>query len=187
MSASSSTKVSSRRKDYRQLWEVRRKLYVDWTLRDIIYRLLIRARLEGIYDRAKLVIDKVLEDVQHLDEVFDTMYIFQTHGYLCLLLEPAFGIGDFVALKQVRGYLVEVKPHEPPWGGHSWMQRDYYMVSIDDVRNHGLEILYAWRDRRHGTYMCTTLDHIHEHEVNNRVYLYVTKSWNLREYLKTMG
>jgi len=179
--------VGDVKRNYRDLWEVRRKLYVDWTLRDIIYRLLIRARLEGIYERAKLVVDKVVEDVQHLDEVFDIMNIFRQFNYLTLLLEPAFGIGDFLALKQTRGFLVEVKPHPPPWGGHSYLQRDYYLTTIDEVRRHGLEILYAWHDRKAGTYCCTTLDYVEERGCEGRICVHATKWWVLREYLRVMG
>jgi len=171
----------SKKTNYKQLWEVRKKLYVDWTIRDILYRLLIRARLEGIYHYTTVVIDKIAEDVRHLDEVFTVMDVFRSRGFLTLLLEPAYSIADFIAIKNVHIFAVEVKTHQPPYVGHTDIQLDYYKAQLDELTKHGIQLLYVWFNRNKKAWECTSLEHLDVHE--NKVI--AKKVWKLDEFLKT--
>ncbi|RLE54364.1 MAG: hypothetical protein DRJ40_11015 [Thermoprotei archaeon] len=168
--------------DYRKLWEVRRKLYVDWTIRDILYRLLIRARLEGIYHYVPAVIDKIIEDINHLNEVFTVADMLRAKGFAVFILEPACSEGDLLAIKGVRSLLIEVKTHPPPYKGHTDLQRDYYLVTADELRKHGIQLLYVWFNNKKKIYECTTPENMEV--VNDKVI--AKKVWSFWDYISGM-
>jgi len=136
---------------------------VDWFLRDIIYRLGLRCYIEGVLHHVPALLDKIREDIKHVEEVIQVAELFRERGWVTFLLEPAQQLGDVLAIKGTHVLLIEVKTHPPPWRGMNPEERDLYMSKVEELRTRaGIDIIYTWFDQAKKQWFYTCIDNLEE-------------------------
>ena len=182
-----STRSSTQRKrltvsELQALWRARRRIYFDWTIRDIIYRVASRAMLEGVYSCVEVLKKKIEEDLNHLEHTIKVAALCKQHGWTVFYLEPALNpVGDLLIMRSTWVAVIEIKTHAPPWKGLNPAEAEMYYERELDLAKQGIRILYTWYDNRTMQYMCCTVEDLRY----DKEQVTVTRSIQLTQWLKS--
>jgi len=162
----------------------RKSAKVDWYLRDLyvktIDNILSSGREEDVIDFMNFFIRKIRQDTDaYLFEKKVESWLMR-NGFLVFKVSALNGrnLGDFVALRSGRIFLIEVKDSNPPWIINNLKEYDIYEYLW---RNHEINIVYVWRnwEQKKPRIYATTFNNIELQE--NQVI--VTKKYLLKELL----
>ena len=159
---------------------MRRNIYFDWSIRDLIIRSIIHLHNQG-YSKQQLdyfinyLIHKIKEDYNHTIAVLEVARMFERLGCTVILTELRNKLADLiVATPHYQLLLIEIKPTPPPWGGLNNREKQQYELITQPI-------YYVWKENNGWYY--TVLENI---ETRNGK-LYVKKKYPLKKLLELLS